>query len=353
MEQLSGLDVKPPPAKGSADGAAQPEKPAAQSPLPASTGGGAKSDDPFTWLSEHLFPGKGALPPAASGTGAKPGGRPYELPLKTVFTSGPPSPPATPVGVKPEKLRVDTPVTSEPAGKMQGSSPGDAATTGKPKAESPLPASTGGGAKSDDPSDRVRNSFSAGGDALSPRTGARPEGPAAGLPPAEVPRNTFFTMDPPPPPLAAPGGGKPEKLRIDTSVTIEPTGKMQGSSPGDAGTPGRPATDPPSAPPASAGGARPDKPGKVHVEASVDIEPPATGAGGPATPPPSSPPVLSEMQRFQETQQQSMLQQVELQQQNMKMQLFTAQMSAEMSLNSALVSLITKGGEAIKHAAGG
>lgn len=179
-------------------------------------------------------------------------------------------------------------------------------------------------------------------------------GPAGGAAPpekpaAELPLNTFFTVDLPPP--AASGGG-PEKLKLNTSVTVQPAGKMQGESTGGAGTPGRPVTEPPPGAPAASGGGGPDKPGRVHVDASVNIEPPATGAGGPSVPP-QPPHVMSEMQMLQETQRLGMQQQADMQKMAIENQVLTARLKLEMDLTTAVTDFIKKQGEAIKHAAAG
>ena len=413
MSQLSGLIVDPPVAQGSAGSAARSEKPVGGSSLPAAAGGRAKSSDPFDWSSK-LFPAGGdALPTAATpGIGARSEGRPYELPpnpfdtsgdprpsspatkdgprpaakaaanlpRNTFFTIDPPDPAATPLGINPEKLRIDMSVTAEPARPNPEGSTGNAATTARPATGSSLPASTGGGAKAGDPFDWSRKLFPAGGDAppssAAAGTGAKSEGrpyelpsnpfvtdggprPSSqasegggkppGKPSAELPLNTFFTLDPPP---AAPSGGSPEKVKLNTSVTIEPAGKTQGSSTGDAAAPGKPATDPPPGEPATPAGAKLDKPAKVHVGASVDVESPAAGAGGPAVPP-RSPAVLTEMQQLQETQRQGMQQQADMQKMAIENQVLTARLKLEMDLTTAITDFIKKQGEGVKHAAAG
>jgi hypothetical protein len=151
-------------------------------------------------------------------------------------------------------------------------------------------------------------------------------------------------------------------LKVDISVTTEPAGKTQGELPSDSGKPGRPTTalppntsftaNPPPAASATPGDAKPDKPGKVHIEASVDIEPPATGTGGAAAPP-HSPPVLTDMQQFQESQKQNMQMQMKMQEQNAQMQVFTAQQSANNSLNTAVAEFIKQGASSIEKLAPG
>jgi hypothetical protein len=268
----------------------------------AATGGGAKSHNPFDGSSKQFPAGGSALPSSATtGGGARPEGRPYELPPNPFVTAGEPR---------------------------------------------PSPPASGGSAKPEGPFDWLGGPLQP---SAPPGGGTKPGALAAELPLNTL--NTFFTLDPPSP-SASHGGGKPEKLKVDISVTTGSAGKTQSESSSNAGTPGRPATDPPSAPPATPGGTRPDQPGRVHVETSVDIEPPATaagGAGGPAVPP-NLPTALTEMQQLQETQRQGLRQQAEMQELGIKNQVAMALMKLEMDLNTGLVDLIKKHGEGVKHA---
>lgn len=157
-------------------------------------------------------------------------------------------------------------------------------------------------------------------------------------------------------PLLTRSQSMPPRLRLPARPLPRPQGHPAAVSDASHEPAGLPlntffAVDPPSltpsAPPAPSGGGRPCKPETVHVEAAADTPPPAAGAA------PSQPlPVLNEMQQLQETQRQGMQQQAEMQRQNLEMQIFTARMKLEMDLVSAQIALLTKGGEAVKHAAG-